>query len=95
MECSQAWRHYHFGGGCGNDPNVHFASGVFADTLELPLLEDSQQLRLMGERNFTDFVEKKRTAVGMLKPPETVAHRTGKGALGMAEEFALEKLGRD
>lgn len=44
-----------------------------AHELELPFLKNSQQFDLVGHRNIPDFIEKQCTAVGELKPPDTIA----------------------
>ena len=48
-----------------------------------------------GIRHVADLVEEERAAVGELELAGAVAVRAGEGAAGVAEELALEQLGRD
>src|SRR5262245_95646 len=61
------------------------------DTLELPLLQGTQQLRLHGWRQRIDVVEEERAAIGDLEAAELALVRTGEGALLVTEELALEQ----
>src|SRR5712692_11927310 len=58
--------------GGGYDPHIYLSGRVLADSLELTLLENPKQLRLMRERNLAHLVEKQRSAVSKLKTSETV-----------------------
>ncbi len=46
----------------------------------------------MCQWNITDFVEKQRSAIGELKPPDTIAQGTGECAPGVTEELTFKKL---
>jgi len=65
-----------------------------ADTLDLALLEDAQQLRLCRKRELADLVEKQRAASGKLDLAWLGAGRTGEGAALVAEQLALDELAR-
>jgi hypothetical protein len=73
--------------GCGDNANVDFAGGVLAHALELPFLQNSQQFGLVCQWNITDFVEKQRSAIGELKPPDAIAQGTRECALCVTEEL--------
>ena len=53
----------------GDHADVHLDALVAADPLELPLLEDAEQLGLHGRRDVADLVEEDRPLVGQLEPP--------------------------
>src|ERR1700761_4913623 len=78
-----------------NDSHVDFTRCIVADAFVLPLLKDSQELRLHFQRQGSDLVEKDRTPVSELKSPRPVAHGTGKGASYVTEELALEHVTRN
>ena len=50
---------------------------------------------LNRQHDFADFVEEQGAAVGQFKTPGTAGYRPGKGALLVAEQFALQQLCRD
>src|SRR5271155_1689342 len=50
--------------GRGDDADVDFARPGVADAFDLLFLQDTKQLRLHGQRDFTDFVEEERATVG-------------------------------
>src|SRR5689334_16073404 len=52
---------------CANHSCVHWLCLVAAQALERPLLQDSQQLYLQTGRQFANFIEKDRAALGSLK----------------------------
>jgi hypothetical protein len=58
-------------------------------TLELLLLQDSQQLGLQFEREIPDLVEEQRPLVRQLKAAELLREGPGEGPPLVAEEFAL------
>ena len=70
------------------------ARALFADALELALLQHAQKLALELERDFADLVEEQRAAVGEFEAADAGrAARRLECALGVAEEFAFEQLG--
>lgn len=73
--------------------DVHLDLLAAAHTLELPFLQNAQQLDLQVRRQLGDFVQKKRAAVGLLKTAPAHGHRAGERPLFMAEKLALEHAG--
>ncbi len=63
---------------------------VAADPFDRQVLKRPQQLRLRGERQVGDFVEKQRAAVGALELAAASAH-AGRRAVLDAEELGLEQ----
>ncbi len=57
----------------------------FPDTLVFTVFKDAQQFGLEFEREFANFVEKQRAAVGVFKVAGLGRARPGKGALGIAK----------
>src|SRR5437870_9170676 len=78
--------------GGGNDAHVDLARARVADAFNLLLLQDPQQLGLHGQRDFPNFVEKERAAVGEFEPPELVAQRARERAAHVPKEFAFERF---
>src|SRR5262245_35403732 len=78
-----------------NDAHIDMTGPLFTDTLEPPFLNRAKQFALQFERNFADFVEEQRPAVGRLKPSGSIAHGPGEGALHMTEKLTLEQLARN
>src|SRR5439155_732647 len=76
-------------------PDVERDPLVAADALDHALLQDAQQLRLQWIGHVPDLVEEQRAAVGELELAGAVALRAGEGAPGVAEELALQEVGRD
>ena len=58
----------------GDDPRIHRARRALADPLELPLLEDAEELDLQVQRHVADLVEEDRAAAA---PARTA--RRGRG----------------
>src|SRR5262245_46550511 len=80
--------------GC-QDPDVHLDGPVPAHALELPLLQDTQDLRLRLERHVPDLVEEQCAAIGDLELALTGGRGAGEGALFVTEELALHELPRE
>ena len=72
-------------------PHVDADGLAAADPLELPLLQDAQQLDLRLERQLADLVEEQRPAVRQLEPPLAPLHGAGEGALLVTEQLALDQ----
>ena len=81
--------------GRADQPERGAAPGVAADALVGALLHDPQQLRLQRHRQFADFVEKQRSAVGRRERAVARRHRAGERAALMAEELAAGQLRHD
>jgi hypothetical protein len=75
--------------------HIHAPRALFADALELALLQHAQQFALQLERDLANFIQKQRPAVGQLKASGAVAHGAGERAFDVTEEFALEQFARD
>ena len=68
-----------------NHPDVDLDRLCAADTVELAVLEEAQQLRLKAGPHVPDLVQKDRPAVGHFHLPALLRGRARKGALLMAE----------
>ena len=79
----------------GHDSHVHFDRPLSADANQLGLLDHAQQADLRRECELADFVEEQRAAVGLLEPALAPGHRTGEGALLVAEQFRIDEFGRN
>src|SRR3954452_17531420 len=66
---------------CCDDPHIHMNRMAATQSLELLLLESTQELRLKFKREVPDFVEKQRSAVRSLKPSDCLSDGAGKCAL--------------
>src|SRR5436190_5436587 len=79
----------------GDQADVDLDRPGAADTLELLLLEDPEELRLELEGDLADLVEEERAAMGHLEASDLLRDGPGEGAALVAEELALEKPRRD
>jgi hypothetical protein len=59
--------------------------------MEFAVLQYSQKFRLKGSGDFADFVEEKGPAVRGLEEAVAITRGASERALGVSEEFALEK----
>ena len=73
----------------------HLASRALTDTLELSFLQHAQELGLQVQRDFPDFIKKKRASVRELEPPDSVADGARERSAYMSEELALEQVLRN
>ena len=80
------------GVGGRDDADVDARRARLADRHDLPLLEESQQLRLHVERQIADLVEKDRAADGGADHAGLVGHRAGEAAAPVAEQLAVGEL---
>ena len=78
-----------------DDAGGHPDRLLAAHALELAILQDAEQLRLRRLVQIADFVEKDRAAVGQLELAAPERRRAGERPLLMAEELALDQLGRN
>ena len=65
-----------------------------ADSLELPVLEDPEQLHLEIGGELADLVEEERAPVGQLEAARLRRRRAGEGALLVAEQLAFDEVRR-
>src|SRR5260370_32792911 len=68
-----------------NQPSICLQGARAAKTLELPLLQDAQKLRLKLQRYFTDFIEEDSSTVRQLEASHALANRAREGALLVSE----------
>src|SRR6185369_494027 len=81
--------------GRGNQPHVDLDWLGPAQPLELPLLQDPEQLDLGGEIDLPDLIQKERAAFRQLESPLLAVLRPGKRALLVTEEFRFdERIGQ-
>ena len=78
-----------------DDAHVDLDHPLAADAAELAGLQRPQHLGLGGQAHVADLVEEEGAAVGDLEQAALAADRAGEGALLVAEELALDELGRD
>ncbi len=71
--------------GRGNNPHVDFHGLVSADSFDLSVLQETQELHLQRRRQFADFVEKQRAGVRELEFTALLRVCAGEGAFFMAE----------
>ena len=55
------------------------------------VLDDAQQLGLLGKRDVADFVQEERGAVGLLEFADVVGMGVGEGTFHMTEHLTLEQ----
>ena len=77
--------------GRGDDPGVDLLGVGVADPLELPLLQDAEQLDLELGRGAVDLVEEDAAGVRGLEPAGPVVDGAGERPLDVAEQLALEQ----
>ena len=66
-----------------------------AEAFKFTGLQRPQELGLLGERNVSDLVQKKGSAIRELEATDSIGLRIGKRTLNVTEEFALkETLGQ-
>ncbi len=77
------------------DADVHRNLVAAADRAHRFFLDRAQQFHLHVQRQFGDFVEEQRAALGGLEQAFLVDMRAGEAALAVAEELALHQFGRN
>ncbi len=65
---------------------------VSADRLNHAVLQNAQQLRLCGQRQLRELVEKERSAVGQIEFALLIAHSSRERSLAMPEQDALDQV---
>src|SRR5207245_2846406 len=75
-----------------DEPYLGGAGALVPDTLELPFLQDAQQLALQVERDFANLIEKQSPAIGQLETPHPILDRPGERAADVTEKLALEQV---
>src|SRR6059036_175444 len=79
----------------GDDPHVHRGGTCRPDPVEGLFLKNAEELRLVVGPQLTDLVQEDRSAVGLLEIPPPLRDGTGEATPDVAEQLALEQLGRD
>ena len=69
-----------------NQPEIDLDRPSRADRIDLALLQGAQQLDLRVQRQFADFVEKQRAAIGLGELADMLLGGAGEGALLVAEQ---------
>ena len=78
------------------DAHIDLDLTLAAHPAKAAVVEKTQQLGLQIGRHFGDFVEKYRAVVGQFHQPRLAAAlRAGKGAGGIAEQFAFGQVFRE
>src|ERR1039457_3763442 len=80
--------------GGGNHANVDLELLGAAHAPERAALQNSQELRLHFQGKISNFVQEDCRAGGKLESALLAGHRTGEGALLVAEQFGLDDAGR-
>ncbi len=83
------------GTGSRDDPYIDLDRRAAADSFELALLKDTEQLHLQRGRHIPDLIEEQRAAVGLLETTDTGLYRAGEGAFDVSEEFRFQQVLRD
>ena len=71
--------------GRADNPHIHGSQVGLTDSHYSPLFENTQQRRVNGARQFTDFIQKQGSLVGGLKETLLVVDSARKGSLPMTE----------
>src|SRR4030095_14087895 len=79
----------------GHDADVDLQGARSAQTLEFPLLQHSQDLRLRDQREVGDLVEEERAAVGQLEAAFLAPGGARERALLVPEQLGLEQRFRE
>src|SRR5207248_3465278 len=80
---------------CDDHSSVDDDGTLAADALELPFLQQAQELGLHRSGHVANLVEEQRAAMGLLELAEMSRRRAGERAFLVAEELRLDQLGRN
>src|SRR5579864_7745161 len=75
--------------GSRHEPNVHFVGARTTQSLELLLLQYTQQLGLQRQRNIPNLVKEQGSLVGQLKTADLLRYGSGEGAPLMTKKLTL------
>ena len=81
--------------GGGQDANVDSRGRLFADRVELAVLDEAQELGLDAQLHLADLVEEDGAAVGLREAARPRARRAGERPLGVAEQLGLDQVRGD
>ena len=78
--------------GCADEPGIHRPVAGLPDATDFSFLKDAKKFGLKRVPQVADFVQKKRSAFGLLDETGFVANGAGERPLGMSEKFALQEV---
>ncbi len=79
----------------GDETGVGMDRSRAAEPLELPLLQNAQQLGLQLQRRLPNLVEEDRPSAGQLEPADSLGDGARECTFFVAEQLALEQPSRD
>jgi hypothetical protein len=79
----------------GDQSHVDVMRAAAAQALELLFLQNAQKLRLQGQRQVPDFVQKESAGICHFKAADFLRHCPGKGTLLVPKQLALQEIERD
>src|SRR5581483_7650768 len=74
-----------------HEADIDFDRFIAPDALELPLLQDPQQLHLDDRRDLADLIEEERALMRELEPAAPLLHGAGERAFFMTEKLSLKQ----
>src|SRR5258706_5306681 len=80
--------------GCRQEANRDRPSLAGSHASDLPIIEDSQELGLVGQSEAFELVHEEHAAVSFLQEPDLVPIRSREGPAMVPEKLALEQVGR-
>src|SRR5688572_5089948 len=93
-ERALTYRFLHISISGGDNTHVNFYCVTSSYAFKFTLLEHTQQFRLQVNRQFANFVEKDRSAIGNLKTSDATRVSARESAPFVAEQFALDEWTR-
>src|SRR5438105_4610552 len=75
----------------GEDAGIGLNLGVGANSLKAPILRNAKQLGLQLRGHLSNFIEKDRSTISVLEPPNALCRSAGESASLVAEQFALQQ----
>src|SRR5256885_9912815 len=75
----------------GEDAGIGLNLRVGPNPLKAPILRHAKQLGLQLRGHLADFVQKDRSAIGVLEPANTLRRSAGESASLVPEQFALQQ----
>ena len=76
-----------------NNARIHANGLRTTESLQLLFLNRTQEFWLKLDRQFANFIQEERPAVGGLKPSQALGYRPGERASLMSEKLALKQRG--
>ena len=78
--------------GGGDQAGVGADGARTAEAFEFALLQNAQEFGLQLDRNFADFVEEDRAAMGQFEAADALRDGAGEGAFFVAEQLTFEQV---